>query len=121
MLPKWGDRNPYSLTYLDKWFLIHPMATLGNYMVTGTGVDNREIGVNRNRSGETTHEVDLHESPQWPFPHGRGVVEGPRDQGEGCWGKAVPQSFPELLVGISETQSFKGSISGDFTLKFNSC
>lgn len=70
----------YSLTYLDKWFLIQPMATLGNYMLTGKGVDNREIGVNRNRSGETTHEGDLHESPQWSFLHVQGVAEGPREK-----------------------------------------
>lgn len=59
-----GRSNSYPLTNLDKWFLNHPMVTLRNYALTGEGMDNREIGVNRNESGEAAHKVDLCESPQ---------------------------------------------------------
>lgn len=84
-------------------------------MLTGTGVDNREIGVNRNRSGETAHEVDLHESPQC-----RAWQRDPGTREKDVKEKQCPQPFLELLVGISETQSYKGSISGHFMLKLNS-
>lgn len=66
------------------------MAILGNYLLIGEGMVNREIGVNRNKSGETAHVAELCEGPQWPILHVQGVAEGSRVQGKGYEGKAVP-------------------------------
>lgn len=52
------------------------MATLGNYMLTGQWMGDREIVVNGNRSGESALGVDLYEIPQWTFLDVQGLAEG---------------------------------------------
>lgn len=69
-------KNSYPLICLDKCFLIYPMATLGNYMLTGQWMGDREIVVNGNRSGESALGVDLYEIPQWTFLDVQGLAEG---------------------------------------------
>lgn len=59
-----GGKKSYLLICLDKCFLIYPMSTLGNYMLTGERMGDREMAVNGHRSGESALGVDLYASPQ---------------------------------------------------------
>lgn len=78
-------------------------------MLTGQWMGDREIVVHGNRSGESALGVDLYEIPQWTFLDVQGLAEGSWGPERRMWS---PIPFGPL-VGLSETQSFKGSITDD--------
>lgn len=93
------------------------MATLGDYTLTGEGTDNRETAVNGSKSGKTAHEAGLYESPQRTFLGVQDVAESSWGPGEMMLRKSSVPTFLGPLVGISEIQSLKASVSDESMLK----
>lgn len=74
------------------------MSNLENYKLIEEGMNNREIEVNGNKSGESAHRADLYEIPQWAFMDVQRLAKCPGEEGKDAISKSSAPILCFLFV-----------------------